>query len=327
VGTAYTDSNDPIEYQWAVADVDGLTVSNLDNGRINPEYPQELQPRDRTSAASEAQVNDIAKNFNLDRLSASSSVGDGAPIVGPDAVVESGNGRIMGARRAHLSKSPHLQVSSSSYRKALITRAAEFGLNQEQVEAVPNPVLIRIRRTDVNRTAFVLAANVSTIAPKREMEQAKIDSKQIVPDLFDSFVPSENGEIFSAANADFIRGFVSQVIPPAERGQVIDASGNLSQTGLRRIRNALFVHAYGTSPEALNALGRLTESIDATDVGLARTLLAMAPRFAEQNARIANGALYPLSINFNPMTNILKEIRRTANNRSIPFSGCLVLLL
>lgn len=294
-GIAYTDSNDPIEYQWAVADVNSLTVSNLDNGRINPDYPQELQPRDRTSAASEAQVNDIAKNFNLDRLSASSSVGDGAPIVGPDTVVESGNGRVMGARRAHTTGKP----SAEAYKKALVARAAEFGLNAEQVEAVPNPVLIRIRTTEVNRPAFVLAANVSTIAPKREMEQAKIDAKQIVPDLFDTFVPSEDGEIFTAANADFIRAFVSQVIPPAERGQVIDASGNLSQSGLRRIRNALFVNAYGTSPEALNALGRLTESIDATDVNLARALIAMAPRFAEQNARIASGILHPLSITEN----------------------------
>lgn len=307
-GTAFTDSNDAIEFQWAVVDVNSLNVSNDDSGRINPDYPQELQPRDRTSAASEAQVNDIAKNFNLDRLSASSSVGDGAPIIGQDAVVESGNGRVMGARRAHTTGKP----SASTYRAALIARAAEFGLNQEQVEAVPNPVLVRVRTTEVNRTAFVLAANVSTIAPKREMEQAKIDAKQIVPDLFDSFVPSEDGDIFTAANADFIRGFISAIVPPAERGQVIDASGNLSQTGLRRIRNALFVHAYGTSPEALNALGRLTESIDATDTGLARSLLAMAPRFAEQNARIANGALYPFSIT----ENLAQALQKLADLRA-----------
>jgi N12 class adenine-specific DNA methylase len=294
-GTAYTDSNAAIEYQWAVVDVNSLNVSNDDSGRINPAYPQELQPRDRTSAASEAQVNDIANNFNLDRLAASSSVGDGAPIIGQDGVVESGNGRVMGARRAHTTG----KASASTYRATLIARAAEFGLNAEQVEAVSNPVLVRVRTTEVNRVAFVLSANVSTIAPKREMEQAKIDSKQIVPDLFDSFVPSEDGEIFTAANADFIRAFVSQVVPPAERGQVIEADGNLSQSGLRRIRNALFVNAYGTSPEALAALGRLTESINATDVNLARALVAMAPRFAEQNARIANGILYPLSITEN----------------------------
>lgn len=291
-GTAHTDANDAIEYRWAVVDVSGLNISNADDGRINPEYPQELQPRDRTSAGSEAQVADIAKNMNLDRLSNASGVGDGAPIVGPDGVVESGNGRVMGMRRALTQDTQ----AARAYAKRLTDTAGTYGLTADQVRAVKHPVLVRVRSTDVDRVAFVLAANVSTIAPKREIEQAKIDAKQIVPDLFGTFVPSEDGQIFTAANADFIRGFISAIVPPAERPAIIDARGNLTQTGLRRIRNALFVHAYGDSPEALNALSRLTESIDATGSNIASALVAAAPRFAEQNARIAAGALYPLSI-------------------------------
>ncbi|MBN8422478.1 MAG: zeta toxin family protein [Verrucomicrobia bacterium] len=291
-GTAYTDSNDAVEYQWAVVDVNSLNISNADNGAINPEYPQELQPRDRTSAGSEAQVADIAKNMNLGRLSASNGVGDGAPIIGSDAVGESGNGRLMGMRRAWNGNT----TAARTYRSQLISTAAAYGLNAEQVEAVANPVLVRLRTTELNRVAFVLSANVSTIAPKREIEQAKIDAKQIVPDLFESFVPSEDGEIFTAANADFIRGFIASIIPPAERPAVIDASGNLTQTGLRRIRNALFVHAYGSSPETLNALARLTEAIDSKGAHIGSALVAMAPRFAELNARQEAGALYPLSI-------------------------------
>lgn len=290
--TAFTDGNDSIRYQWAVVDVNSLVISNQDDGRINPAYPQELQPRDRTSASSEAQVGDIAKNMNLDRLSTSNGVGDGAPIVGEDAVVESGNGRTMGSRRGYLNGGKPAQ----SYRDALIRRAKDFGLNAEQVEAVKNPVLIRLRLTPVDRVAFVLSANVSTIAPKREIEQAKIDSKQIVPDLFTTFVPTEDGDIFTPANTDFIRAFISSIVPPAERPALIDAKGNLTQTGLRRVRNALFVHAYGDSAETLNALARLTESIDAGGSHITNALVAAAPRFAEQNARIEAGALYPLSI-------------------------------
>lgn len=292
-GTAYTDANDAVEYQWAVVPVSSLNISNDDTGRINPSYPQELQPRDRTTAGSEAQVADIAKNMNLSRLSASSSVGDGAPIIGPDAVAESGNGRLMGMRRAWMSDSKAAQA----YRSQLISTAASYGLNAEQVEAVPQPVLVRIRTTDLNRTAFVLSANVSTIAPKREIEQAKIDAKQIVPDIFEHFVPSEDGEIFTAANADFIRTFIATLIPPAERPAVIDAAGNLTQSGLRRIRNALFVYAYGPSPETLNALSRITESLESDTLRrLPDALVALAPRFAELNARQEAGALYPLSI-------------------------------
>ncbi len=292
LGTAYTDGNDAIEYRWAVVEANSANISNRDDGTINPGYPQELQPRDRTSAGSESQVNDISKNLLLERLSASSGVGDGAPILGPDGVVESGNGRMMGARRAYAQRN----AASSSYRDALMRRASEFGLDSKAIEGMKQPVLVRVRQTQVDRVAFVLAANVSTIAPKREIETAKADAKQIVPDLFENFIPSEDGEIFTAANADFIRGFISAIIPPAERPAIIDARGNLSQTGLRRIRNALFVHAYGDSPESLNALARLTESLNASGTNIVTALIAAAPRFAEQKARQDSGALYPLSI-------------------------------
>lgn len=291
-GTAYTDSNDPIEYEWAAVEVTDLNVSNRDDGTVNPAYPQELQPRDRTGAGSEAQVTDIAKNMNLARLSSSSTVGDGAPIIGPDGVVESGNGRIMGMRRGYTAAGS----VASSYRDSLIARAADFGLDPAAIRGMKAPVLVRVRRTAVDRGAFVMAANVSTIAPKREIEQARSDAKQIVPDLFESFIANEDGEIFTAANSDFIRGFISTVIPPAERPAIIDLRGNLSQTGLRRIRNALFVHAYGDNKETLNALARLTEDIEADGRNLVNALVALAPRFGDQNARIAAGALRPLSI-------------------------------
>jgi N12 class adenine-specific DNA methylase/DNA repair protein RadC len=291
-GTAYTDTNDAIDYDWAVVETGELTISNRDDGTVDPAYPQELQPRDRTSAGSESQVQDIAKNANLDRLSATNTVGDGAPIIGPDGVVESGNGRTMGIRRAYTRGLP----SAATYKQRLTDTAASYGLTGDAVAKMKAPMLVRVRRTNVDRIAFVMAANVSTIAPKREIEQAKTDAKQIVPDIFETFVATEDGDIFTAANAEFIRGFIAAVVPPAERPAIYDAKGFLSQTGLRRLRNALFVYAYGDSKSTLNALARLTEDIEADGRNLVNALVALAPRFGEQNARIAAGALRPLSI-------------------------------
>jgi N12 class adenine-specific DNA methylase/DNA repair protein RadC/predicted ABC-type ATPase len=291
-GTAYTDTNDAIDYEWAVVETGDLTISNRDDGTVDPAYPQELQPRDRTSAGSESQVQDIAKNANLDRLSASNTVGDGAPIIGPDGVVESGNGRTMGIRRAYTRG----MDSAAAYKQRLTETAASYGLDPAKVASMKAPMLVRVRTTNVDRGAFVMAANVSTIAPKREIEQAKSDAKQIVPDLFETFVATEDGDIFTAANAEFIRGFIAGVIPPAERPAIYDAKGFLSQTGLRRLRNALFVYAYGDSKSTLNALARLTEDIEADGRNLINALVALAPKFGEQNARIAAGALRPLSI-------------------------------
>jgi ddrB-like ParB superfamily domain len=45
-------------------------------------YDQSLQPRDRTGAASDAQVNDIAKNLNPEQLGRSTEADRGAPMSG-----------------------------------------------------------------------------------------------------------------------------------------------------------------------------------------------------------------------------------------------------
>lgn len=106
----------------------------------------------------------------------------------------------------------------------------------------------------------------------------------------------ECGDIFTPTDANFIRGFIAGVIPPAERPTIYDARGLLSQTGLRRIRNALFVYAYGDSNTTMRALGRLTEDLKADGRNIINALVAVAPRFGDQNARMAAGALRPLSV-------------------------------
>ncbi|MEX2353451.1 MAG: hypothetical protein WD709_04625, partial [Gammaproteobacteria bacterium] len=45
--TAYTPQGEKIDTEFAVVDVAGLITSNDDTGNINPNYPAELQPRDR----------------------------------------------------------------------------------------------------------------------------------------------------------------------------------------------------------------------------------------------------------------------------------------
>jgi hypothetical protein len=290
-GTAYTDQNEAIEYQWAVVEVDALVISNDDTGRVNPQYPQIFQPRDRTSAGSEAQVNDIAKNANFDQLSLSTLVSDGAPIIGDDAVVESGNGRLMGLRRSYNAKMPNI----ARYKEQLAARADQFGLDPDAIRKLKRPVLVRLRTTALDteqRVAFGQAANVCTVAPMREAEIAKKDAGNLTPEIFATFAPDEEGNLLAASNREFIRAFVRDVIPQNERPSAIDAQGNLSQSGMRRLRNALFVAAYGDSPAALAALARLTESTDDSGRNLINALTSAAPRFAEQKARMTQGSLH-----------------------------------
>ena len=78
-----------------------LIVSHDASGKPNPRFPQELQPRDRERETSQAWVQKIAANLDTDSLGRTSRADSGAPIVGPDAVVESGNGRTMAIKLAY----------------------------------------------------------------------------------------------------------------------------------------------------------------------------------------------------------------------------------
>jgi hypothetical protein len=98
----------------------------------NPAFPQEPQPRDRGRAASETQVSRIAGQLQPERLGASSSVGEGAPIIGADGVVESGNGRVLGIRRAYAQGGD----SAQKYRAYLESQGFDTGGMKE-------PVLVR----------------------------------------------------------------------------------------------------------------------------------------------------------------------------------------
>ena len=85
------------EFDFKIVDADKLIVSHDPFTFVpNPSYPQELQPRLRERAATRLQVERIAANIDPDSLLVDyHSIDRGAPITGPDRIVESGNGRVM----------------------------------------------------------------------------------------------------------------------------------------------------------------------------------------------------------------------------------------
>ena len=52
----------PVDYQ--IVELDEMVTSHDDTGAANANYPQELQPRDRSRSASDVQITNIVKNFN-----------------------------------------------------------------------------------------------------------------------------------------------------------------------------------------------------------------------------------------------------------------------
>ncbi|EJL6750999.1 hypothetical protein ACSVUS_003890 [Vibrio alginolyticus] len=72
----------------------------------------------------------------------------GAPIVGADNVVESGNGRTIAIIKAYR------EGKADKYRQFLIDNAERFDLSSDKVESMREPVLVRERVTKVNRAKF-----------------------------------------------------------------------------------------------------------------------------------------------------------------------------
>lgn len=170
-GVAYTASGDPVAYAYQVMDAGDLTASHLPDLSINPEFPPELQPRDRTRAASEDQIAQMDMSLRPELLMDSHTASDGAPIVGLDGVVESGNGRTLAIQRHYERGDPN------GYRQNLIDNADHFGLDAAEIAGMRQPILVRTRVSEVERAAFAREANASTVAHMSASERAASDVK------------------------------------------------------------------------------------------------------------------------------------------------------
>ncbi|MGL5539166.1 MAG: hypothetical protein ACRDC0_18325, partial [Aeromonas veronii] len=96
-----TARGDEVETHFTVMEAADLIPSNLADGTVNPDFPQDLQPRDRTRQSSILQISRLSKSLRPAQLADSGLSSHGAPIIGPDRVVESGNGRTLAILRAY----------------------------------------------------------------------------------------------------------------------------------------------------------------------------------------------------------------------------------
>lgn len=266
---AITERGLTVALRYRLTEAADLTTSHTNDLTPNPAFPTELQPRDRTRAASAEQISRIENQIRPELLGESVKASDGAPIVGPDAVVESGNARTIALRRAYDSG------KADAYRAWLADNAERFGLTRQQVEGMQNPVLVRERVGDVNRAEFARQANESAVAALSQTEQAMSDARRIT-DL-SGLVANDDGTINASQSGDFIRQFVQQAVAPTERGALLQAGGQLSQAGMQRLRNAVFAKAYGDG----DLVSMLTESTDANVRNILAGMLRAAPEVAK----------------------------------------------
>ena len=263
VAFAKTAKGNKIKTQYALVDASNLITSHdPSSGKVNAKFPQELQPRDRSRSTSMQWVQKISKDIDPEQLGGSRRADSGAPIIGDDGIVESGNGRTMALLLAYQNG------NADDYRDWLEETASYFNINPDEVSKMKQPVLVRVRQSDVDRAVFAVEANQDDKLGMTATEKAKADEARITPDLISKL--KGDGDLTSLENADFIKGFLHS-LGTNESAQYITSNNRPTQSLIARVQSALFSKAYNddrlleltddtTDPEIKNILNGLNGS-------------------------------------------------------------------
>ncbi len=288
-GSSDVTFNDTTEvpFRWAVVPLGSLTVSNDVYGNINPNYPQELQPRDRTRADSLNQTQNMANSLIPRKLEESADIQNGAPVIRGDGVVISGNGRSIAMMMAYD------RGKADGYVEYLRQNAGKWGLDPESIPE-DRPVLVRVAEDGQDWTQLARDANVSTIAGRSASEQARTDARNLErhPEVLEKLITDEDGNLNTPANREFISDFIQSVIPENERNEMHTSDGLLTQDGLVRVQRAIFEMAYGDA----SLLERLSERLDNDMKNVTNALLAAAPGVVSYENGVTNGTRYDIGL-------------------------------
>lgn len=257
-------------FQYEIVDASSLTPT---------QQKDENQFRDRDRASSQAQINNIARNLDPRKLASSPTMDVGAPLLALDGkTIIAGNGRTMAIRQAYQ------EDGADGYRQFLQDNSAQFGIDLAQLSKMENPVLVRRLTSPVDIAQVAINSNEQGGMRMSDLEQAKVDARRLP--RMDNFVANDDGDINSVDNQYFIGQFIKNQ-PENVRNELLDSRGNLSQTGLQRIRNAMLYEAYGDS----QTLSRLIENTDQGAKNVLNALTSIAPKVAQTQQGIDNGKL------------------------------------
>lgn len=239
------------------------------------------QNRDRDRAASEAQIMAIVGKFDPEQLGDDNYTDRGAPIIGPDGTIESGNGRVLAINRV-FDERPE---AAQAYRDYIESQGFD-------TKGIERPILIRRRVTEMDDATlrnFITGSNSDTKQELSAPERAAQDASDILtPEVFTSYM---GGALTSQRNGDFVRKFIDAV-PDGQRSTFMDDKGNLSTAGVARIENAMLARAFGNgSPAAKRFLSKAMENTDNQTRTLTGALSEVAADWGKMTEAMQDGTV------------------------------------
>jgi hypothetical protein len=230
-----------------------------------------LQNRDINAKANELLISRIANRPDFAELTTSQYADRGAPVVGADNIVEVGNHRIAGLKKA--------AENNPEGFKAYVQSLQNAGYDTAGMQF---PVLIRRRITDLDenqRVRFVKAANKSASQNLGPVELAREDAEALTDQLLAKFDGTVEAGIEAAKNRGFVNDFVNAISSGNDLNDFIDAkTGKLLPDGANRINRALFAAAYNDQTlleKAINSSDDDLKSITGAMVNATPSMLAV----------------------------------------------------
>lgn len=248
--------------KWKLVELDDIHASHDDDKFTqNPKWKGAGQPRDRGRTEDRLQVDGMARNLDPEQhLEITPGLTQGSPVIDALGNVEHGNGRTMSMKRARRM----YPEKWAEYQKAIREQYPESA-------NMKNPVLVRERvddgglADDKAMSEYLRQGSAPEGKGLSTTEVARADASRLRDGFWDnleardgSFVDALN----NSANDEIVTNFAKTLLD-SERAMMMDAKGNISVEGIRRIERAALHSLLGDNGAA--NLERLLESGD--DIG------------------------------------------------------------
>ena len=248
--TSVTTGNSPedmtVPATYTVVERKDLTASHTwTTGGATPnasKYPMDLQNRGRDLDVS-TQQNTLqrAESFNPSIVAGlSEAAQESTPVVTRQGIVLSGNNRtgtIDLARKA-------TKEGEDPYKAHLIENSAAFGVDPAAIDAMKEPVLVRVVDLDPNSVearTFAERSNTPMTAAIPGLREAARMTNIIDSDILTSF-NTESKTVRSALTEDgALQQKIASRLPAGERAKYVDSEGGLTEAGIDLVKNMVLL--------------------------------------------------------------------------------------
>lgn len=229
-----------VDAEFTIMEAKDVQPSHL-NGKRNPDFfITEAQPKNRKDSSSIAASDKIGKNPKLNEVGESSNAYSGAPVVNERGEVIQGNNRAEGLKKHYANK-------GKTYKEQLKAEAAKFGLTEEQIDSMENPVLVRkVKATDVKAIELgnYDVKDIETGGTRRidPVATSRRIPNKVKANLMDILFKDNNDKTLNEAIRDKIDPLINifkNYLNPAQIEGIIGKDGQPKQKGLEDLQTVV----------------------------------------------------------------------------------------